>query len=83
MEAVRPTLPRPHTIWFRQPAKIWDGIAGRLTSFGAMVFGGVADERLQLNEDTLPPVGENRTTLGSLPERPIVSFFGPESIFVS
>ena len=43
-----------HTLWYRQPAKVWEEALplgnGRL---GAMVFGGVTDERLQLNEDTL------------------------------
>ena len=43
-----------HTLWYRRPAGRWVEALplgnGRL---GAMVFGGVADERLQLNEDTL------------------------------
>jgi len=42
------------TLWYKQPAKIWSDALpignGRL---GAMVFGGIAEERLQLNEDTL------------------------------
>jgi len=41
-------------LWYRQPAKIWEEALpignGQL---GAMVFGGVADERIQLNEHTL------------------------------
>jgi alpha-L-fucosidase 2 len=41
-------------LWYRSPAGAWEEALpignGRL---GAMVFGGVADERLQLNEDTL------------------------------
>src|SRR5262249_45905982 len=41
-------------LWFTQPAQEWVEAlpvgSGRL---GAMVFGGVAAERLQLNEDTL------------------------------
>ncbi|HQR89286.1 MAG TPA: glycoside hydrolase family 95 protein, partial [Caulobacter sp.] len=41
-------------LWYRQPAKAWVEAlpvgSGRL---GAMVFGGVASERLQLNENTL------------------------------
>ncbi len=40
-------------LWYRQPAARWDEALpignGRL---GAMVFGGVPDERIQLNEDT-------------------------------
>jgi alpha-L-fucosidase 2 len=42
------------TLWYRQPAKVWTEANplgnGRL---GAMVFGGVGRERLQLNEGTL------------------------------
>jgi len=41
-------------LWYRQPARQWTEALpignGRL---GAMVFGGVAEEHLQLNEDTL------------------------------
>ena len=40
-------------LWYRQPASDWNEALplgnGRL---GAMVFGGIAEERLQLNEDT-------------------------------
>ena len=46
--------PSPLTLWYQQPAEAWTEALpignGRL---GAMVFGGVAHERLQLNEDTL------------------------------
>jgi alpha-L-fucosidase 2 len=41
-------------LWYRRPAEVWTEALpignGRL---GAMIFGGVARERLQLNEDTL------------------------------
>ena len=41
-------------LWYKQPAAAWTAALpignGRL---GAMVFGGIAEERLQLNEDTL------------------------------
>jgi alpha-L-fucosidase 2 len=41
-------------LWYRQPARNWNEALplgnGRM---GAMVFGGVAQERLQLNEDTM------------------------------
>jgi alpha-L-fucosidase 2 len=44
----------PLALWFRQPAKVWTEALpvgdGRI---GAMVFGGVASERIQLNEHTL------------------------------
>ena len=43
-----------NTVWFRQSAKIWEEAFpignGQL---GAMIFGGVADERIQFNESTL------------------------------
>lgn len=46
--------PAPLLLWYRQPARIWTEALpvgnGRL---GAMVYGGVSHERLQLNEDTL------------------------------
>lgn len=45
---------RPLTLWYRRPAVRWVEALpignGRL---GAMIFGGVGSERLQLNEDTL------------------------------
>ena len=44
----------PLSLWYRQPARVWDEALpvgnGRL---GAMVFGGIETERLQLNEETL------------------------------
>jgi alpha-L-fucosidase 2 len=43
-----------HMLWYLQPAKLWTEALpignGRI---GAMIFGGIAEERLQLNEDTL------------------------------
>lgn len=55
----------PLTIWYRQPARNWNEALpvgnGRL---GAMVFGRVSDERIQLNEATLwsgGPVNPNPT----------------------
>jgi alpha-L-fucosidase 2 len=63
----------PLTLWYRKPARTWDEALpignGRL---GAMVFGGVADERFQLNEDTLwdgfPTDPANPEGLKALPE---------------
>lgn len=50
-------------LWYRQPAAKWTEALpvgnGRL---GAMVFGGVAEEKLQLNEDTIW-AGEKRNRL--------------------
>ncbi len=48
------TAPNPNVLWYRQPAIKWEEALpignGRL---GAMIFGGVANERLQINEDTI------------------------------
>ncbi len=63
----------PRTLWYRQPAKVWEEALplgnGRL---GAMVFGGVTDERLQLNEDSLwdgyPLDTSNPDALKALPQ---------------
>ena len=42
------------TLWYEQPATIWtDALPVGNGRLGAMVFGGVETERLQLNEDTL------------------------------
>lgn len=47
-------IPQEWKLWYKQPASVWEEALplgnGRL---GAMVFGGVKQERLQLNEDTL------------------------------
>ncbi|NDV82525.1 glycoside hydrolase N-terminal domain-containing protein [Bacteroides sp. 51] len=60
-------------LWYTAPAKVWEEALplgnGRL---GAMVFGGVADERIQLNENTVwdgaPVNANNPKALGALPE---------------
>ncbi len=42
------------TLWYRQPAREWvEALPVGNGRLGAMVFGGVAEERLQLNEDTI------------------------------
>jgi alpha-L-fucosidase 2 len=72
MPARQPT-PGRHVLWYRAPARDWYQALpvgnGRL---GAMVFGGVADELLQLNEDTLwaggPKDVSNPDSLRALPE---------------
>jgi alpha-L-fucosidase 2 len=44
----------PLSLWYRQPAKKWvEALAVGNGRLGAMIFGGVAQERIQLNEDTL------------------------------
>jgi alpha-L-fucosidase 2 len=41
-------------LWYRQPARAWlEALPVGNGRLGAMVFGGVFDERLQFNEDTL------------------------------
>jgi alpha-L-fucosidase 2 len=63
----------PLTLWYRQPARTWNAALpvgnGRL---GAMIFGGVEREHLQLNEDTLwaggPYDPDNTNALAALPE---------------
>lgn len=60
-----------HRLWYEAPARVWTEALpignGRL---GAMVFGGTANERLQLNEDTLwsggPYSPVNHEALGHL-----------------
>jgi alpha-L-fucosidase 2 len=60
-------------LWYKQPATIWEEALpvgnGRL---GAMVFGRVGQERLQLNEDTFwagrPYTPDNPDALAALPE---------------
>lgn len=64
---------RPNVLWYRQSAARWEEALplgnGRL---GAMVFGGVGQERLQLNEDTLwagaPYTPDNPDALAALPK---------------
>jgi alpha-L-fucosidase 2 len=64
---------RALTLWYRRPASRWVEALpignGRL---GAMVFGGVGSERLQLNEDTLwsggPKAWDNPKAKEILPE---------------
>lgn len=68
-----PAETRPWAIWYKQPAQQWVEALplgnGRL---GAMVFGGVQHERLQLNEDTFwsgqPHDYANPEALPALPE---------------
>jgi alpha-L-fucosidase 2 len=75
----------PLTLWYRQPAKNWTEALpvgnGRL---GAMVFGGVGRERLQLNEDTLwaggPYDPDNTNALGALPEVRKLIFAGQYAV---
>jgi alpha-L-fucosidase 2 len=45
---------QPLTLWYQQPAAAWtDALPLGNGRLGAMVFGGVAEEHVQLNEETL------------------------------
>jgi len=76
-----PSTTAPLLLWYDKPATQWVEALpignGRL---GAMVFGGAASERLQLNEDTLYAGGpydpNNRGALQSLPEARQLIFAG-------
>jgi alpha-L-fucosidase 2 len=65
--------PGPLTLWYRQPATAWVEAlpvgSGRL---GAMMFGGVTSERIQLNEDSFfaggPYDANNPEAAAALPE---------------
>lgn len=61
------------SLWYRQPARVWtEALAIGNGRLGAMVFGGVEHECLQLNEDTLWAGGPydpvNTNALAALPE---------------
>jgi alpha-L-fucosidase 2 len=68
-----PPPAEPLSLWYRRPATNWVSALpvgnGRL---GAMVFGDIASEKLQLNEDTLwaggPYDPDNTNALAALPE---------------
>jgi alpha-L-fucosidase 2 len=61
------------TLWYRQPAASWnEALPVGNGQLGAMIFGGVEDERIQLNEDTLwsgyPRGCDNPDALAALSE---------------
>ena len=69
------------SLWYRRPAKEWvEALAVGNGRLGAMVFGGIAHERLQLNEDTLwaggPYDPTNPVALSALPEARRLIFEG-------
>jgi alpha-L-fucosidase 2 len=68
-----PSAASPYRLWYRQPAQEWvEALPVGTGRIGAMVFGGVAQERLQLNDDTLWAGGPydpvNPQALAALPE---------------
>ena len=70
LSATSALAPPTGTLWYDRPAAAWVEALpignGRL---GAMVFGGVDEERIQLNVDSLwagPPVSENAQHLASV-----------------
>ena len=49
-----PPAAQPLLLWYRQPARVWtEALPVGNGRMGAMVFGGVEDERIQLNEESL------------------------------
>lgn len=60
-------------LWYRQPAKEWtEALPLGNSRLGVMVFGGIADEELQLNEETVwgggPHRNDNPNALRALPQ---------------
>jgi alpha-L-fucosidase 2 len=69
------------SLWYRHPAKQWvEALAVGNGRLGAMVFGGLENERIQLNEDTLwaggPYDPNNPEALAALPEARRLIFEG-------
>jgi alpha-L-fucosidase 2 len=68
-------------LWYEKPATQWvEALPVGNGRLGAMIFGGTASERLQLNEDTLYAGGpydpNNREALAALPEARRLIFEG-------
>ncbi len=62
-----------HRLWYRKPAREWvEALPVGNGRIGAMVFGGISNEKLQLNEDTLwtggPYESLNPAARAALPE---------------
>jgi alpha-L-fucosidase 2 len=71
----------PLSLWYRRPAEKWvEALALGNGRLGAMVFGGIDEEQLQLNEDTLwaggPHDPANPEALRALPEVRALIFAG-------
>lgn len=73
--------PAPLLLWYDKPAEQWvEALPVGNGRLGAMLFGGIQDERLQLNEDTLYAGGpydpNNPHALKALPEARRLIFEG-------
>lgn len=74
LTAPLPSVPEGrHVLWYKQPAADWvEALPVGNGRLGGMLFGGVTDDRIQLNEDTLwdgfPVEAENPKALAALPE---------------
>jgi alpha-L-fucosidase 2 len=71
----------PLSLWYRKPAEKWvEALAIGNGRLGAMAFGGIERERVQLNEDTLwaggPYDPSNTNALRALPEARRLVFAG-------
>jgi alpha-L-fucosidase 2 len=78
-EAAPPS--EPLSLWYRRPALQWtEALAIGNGRLGAMVFGGIERERIQLNEDSLWAAGPydpaNTNALAALPEARRLIFAG-------
>jgi alpha-L-fucosidase 2 len=76
-----PAPTEPLSLWYRRPAEKWvEALALGNGRLGAMVFGGIEEEQLQLNEDTLwaggPHDPANPEALRALPEVRALIFAG-------
>src|SRR5215204_7189557 len=68
-------------LWYNKPASIWEeALPLGNAKTGAMVFGGVVDERFQLNDNTL---WSGAPTPGNVPEGPEILKQVREQLFVS
>src|SRR3954465_4434835 len=72
-EQEAPPPAQPLALWYRKPAPAWlHALPVGNGSVGAMVFGGVEHERIQLNEKSLwsggPQEADNPEALAALPE---------------
>ena len=79
-----PPPQEPLTLWYRKPAQKWvEALPVGNGRLGAMVFGGIDHERLQLNEDTLWAGGPydpvNPDAKAALPEARQLVFDGKYS----